>query len=204
MSILAYNGAALCAMAGDGCVAIGSDTRFGIEQQTLATDYGKVYRINDRVFVGLGGLLSDAQTLYQRILFRTNLYKLREERDMKPSTLTHMLSSVLYEKRFGPYFVEPLVAGLEADGTPYLACMDLLGCPECADDFVVGGTCAESLHGACESMYRPGMGPEELFETVSQCLLNSQDRDCLSGWGAVVHVITKDKVITRTLKTRQD
>jgi 20S proteasome subunit beta 3 len=48
------------------------------------------------------------------------------------------------------------------------------------------------------------MDPENLFEVLSQCLLASIDRDALSGWGAVVHIITADGVITRQLKTRQD
>jgi 20S proteasome subunit beta 3 len=34
--------------------------------------------------------------------------------------------------------------------------------------------------------------------------MNAVDRDALSGWGAVVHVITKDGVTTRTLKARMD
>ncbi|KAJ3118571.1 Proteasome subunit beta type-3 [Phlyctochytrium bullatum] len=46
--------------------------------------------------------------------------------------------------------------------------------------------------------------PEDLFETISQALLNAVDRDAISGWGAVVHVITPDGVITRTLKGRMD
>ena len=29
-------------------------------------------------------------------------------------------------------------------------------------------------------------------------------RDCLSGWGATVYIITPDKVITRTLRGRMD
>lgn len=33
--------------------------------------------------------------------------------------------------------------------------------------------------------------PEELFETISQAILNAFDRDALSGWGAVVHVMYK-------------
>lgn len=45
---------------------------------------------------------------------------------------------------------------------------------------------------------------EELFETVSQALLSGQDRDCLAGWGAVVYLITKDRVTARTLKGRMD
>lgn len=34
-----------------------------------------------------------------------------------------------------------------------------------------------------------GMEPEELFETVSQCLLAGFDRDCVSGWGANVYIM---------------
>lgn len=31
--------------------------------------------------------------------------------------------------------------------------------------------------------------PDELFETISQCLLAGVGRDCLAGWGAIVHVM---------------
>lgn len=41
----------------------------------------------------------------------------------------------------------------------------------------------------CESVWEPNMNPEELFESISQALLNAQDRDCLSGWGATVHIM---------------
>lgn len=51
------------AMAGKECVAIASDLRFGVQLQTLATDYKKIYRIHDQLFLGLAGLGTDAQTL---------------------------------------------------------------------------------------------------------------------------------------------
>jgi 20S proteasome subunit beta 3 len=62
-------------------------------------------------------------------------------------------------------------------------------CRELAKDFVVSGTSSESLYGACESMYKPNMEPEELFETVSQALMASVDRDCLAGWGGYVLIV---------------
>lgn len=31
--------------------------------------------------------------------------------------------------------------------------------------------------------------PDELFETLSQCLLSGVDRDALSGWGGIVYVM---------------
>lgn len=204
MSIFEMNGSAIVAMAGKECFAIGSDLRFGVQFQTLATDYRKVYKIHDHLFLGLAGLGTDAQTLFERFKFKHNLYKLREERHMKPCTFGQMVSATLYEKRFGPYFVSPVIAGLEADGSVYIAGMDSIGAVETAKDFMVAGTAPDSLSGMCESMYRPDMDPEELFETLSQCLLSGVDRDALSGWGAIVHVVTKDQVITRTLKGRMD
>ncbi|KAK9846266.1 hypothetical protein WJX81_000387 [Elliptochloris bilobata] len=205
MSIFEYNGAAIIAMAGKECVAIGSDLRLGVQFQTLATDYKKVYRIHDKLYIGLAGLSTDAQTLFHRFVFKHNMYKLREERDMKPATFSQMVSSTLYEKRFGPYFVSPVIAGLDPDTSePYLAGMDTIGAIETAKDFMVAGTAPDSLYGMCESMWRPNMEAEELFETVSQCLQSGSDRDALSGWGAVVFVITKDEVIARTLKGRMD
>ena len=32
-------------------------------------------------------------------------------------------------------------------------------------------------------------GPEELFEVTAQCLMSGQDRDAISGWGAIIHVM---------------
>lgn len=204
LQIFEYNGSAIVAMAGKDCVAIGSDLRFGVQLQTLATDYKKIHKIHDQLFIGLAGLGTDAETLAQRFAFKHNLYRLREERDIKPSAFGQMVSATLYERRFGPYFCQPVIAGLEPDGTPYLCGMDSIGAQETAKDFMVAGTATDSLLGICESLWRPDLGPEELFETVSQALLSGQDRDCLAGWGAVVYVITKDKVIARTLKGRMD
>ena len=59
-----------------------------------------------------------------------------------------MVQNLLYEHRFGPYFVEPIVAGLdEKTNEPYICCFDLIGYDSEAEDFCVAGTCAESLYG---------------------------------------------------------
>jgi len=85
---------------------------------------------------------------------------------------------------------------------------DFIGAPLLPDmetnGFVAAGTCTDQLMGMCESMWKPDLEPEQLFETISQCLLAGADRDCLSGWGATVYIICPDKVITRTLRGRMD
>nr|CAB3445855.1 unnamed protein product [Digitaria exilis] len=161
-------------MVGKNCFAIASDRRLGVQLQTIATDFQRVFKIHDKLYIGLSGLATDAQTLYQRLVFRHKLYQLREERDMKPETFASLVSAILYERR------------------------------ELAKDFVVSGTSSESLYGACESMYKPNMEPEELFETVSQALMASVDRDCLAGWGGHVFIVTPTEVQERVVKGRMD
>ena len=105
MSILEYNGAAIIGMAGKDCVGIASDNRMGIQYQTVAMDFKKIFKMNDRLYVGLAGLATDVQTLDQLLRFRKDLYELREEREMTPMVFTNLLSNMLYEKRFGHTFV---------------------------------------------------------------------------------------------------
>lgn len=60
--------------------------------------------------------------------------------------------------RFGPWFVSPVIAGLEpGTWTPYLCGMDSLGAIETAPDFMVAGTAPDSLYGMCESMHKPDL-----------------------------------------------
>eukprot|EP00429_Kryptoperidinium_foliaceum_P127472 CAMPEP_0176274834 /NCGR_PEP_ID=MMETSP0121_2-20121125/46927_1 /TAXON_ID=160619 /ORGANISM="Kryptoperidinium foliaceum, Strain CCMP 1326" /LENGTH=206 /DNA_ID=CAMNT_0017615037 /DNA_START=12 /DNA_END=632 /DNA_ORIENTATION=+ len=203
--IMEYNGGAIVAMAGENCVGIAADTRHGLRQlMTVGCNRQKIFQLTDQTFVGLAGLATDVQTMSQLLDFRTKLYSLREERTMQPHIVGNMLSSMLYEKRFGPWFTEPVVAGLDKDKKPFLCGFDFIGCLSKADDFVVSGTTADQLFGVCESFWRPGMDKDELFETLSQCLLSAVDRDCLAGWGGIVHIITPDEVITKTLKGRMD
>lgn len=193
------------AMRGKDCVAIASDLRFGVQAQTITTDFEKVFQFNPHMYLGLVGLQSDILTVHDRLVFRKNLYEVRENRAITPKRFAAMLSSFLYERRFGPYFIEPVIAGLDPKTfEPFICNMDLIGCPNNPDDFVVAGTCAEQLYGMCETLWRPDMAPTQLFECISQAMLNAFDRDAISGWGAVVHIIEKDKITKKVLKTRQD
>lgn len=191
-------------MCGKNCVAIACDTRFGIQLQTVATDMPKVFRMTDKLYVGLAGLATDMITVKQVLEYRLKMYRLTEDRDISPKAFSNLVSSLLYEKRFGPYFIEPVIAGLDENNEPYICAMDLIGAPVSTKDFLVGGTSSEELYGTCESLFRANLEPEDLFETVSQALLAGVNRDCLSGWGALVYIISPEGVVVRKLKSKQD
>lgn len=61
-------------------------------------------------------------------------------------------------RRFGPYYTEPVIAGLDPKTfKPFICSLDLIGCPMVTDDFVVSGTCSEQMYGMCESLWEPNM-----------------------------------------------
>ncbi|KAH9975471.1 20S proteasome subunit beta 3 [Lactifluus volemus] len=208
MSIMDHNGGSVIAMAGKDCVAIASDLRLGAGAMTVAMNFEKIFPVTERIYLGLTGLATDISTLRDRFRYLVNMFTIKESRTIEPSTFAHLVSSTLYSRRFGPYFTEPVLAGLERTPSgglkPYIAGADLIGCLNFAEDFIVAGTASDKLFGVAEGLWEPDLGPEDLFETISQTLLNSVDRDAYSGWGAIVYVITPEKVITRTLKGRMD
>lgn len=202
---MTYNGGVVIAMKGKDCVAIAADRRLGAQNHTVSMDFKKIYEMGPHLYIGLPGLASDTITVAQKLKFRVNLYELRENRRIAPKVLGSVVKNLLYEHRFGPYFIEPVIAGLDPiTGQAYVACTDVIGCLEVNEDFAVSGTCTEQAYGMCESLWSPNLEPDDLFETISQALVNAFDRDAGSGWGGVVYIIEKDKVTLKTLKTRMD
>lgn len=50
-------------MKGEGCVGIATDTRLGVNFQTISTAFQKVFKMQDNILLGLTGLASDIITL---------------------------------------------------------------------------------------------------------------------------------------------
>jgi len=204
-SPFSINGGACVAMVGKDCVGIACDLRLGMQALTVSNNYPKIFSFSDSVFLGLTGLATDVATVSDLFRYKVNMYRLREERNISPETMANLVSTSLYERRFGPYFVSPVVAGInQTSGKPFICGFDSIGCIDFAKDFIVSGTASDQLFGMCEGLFEPDLSPDELFETLSQALLSAVDRDALSGWGAHVYIIEKDKVTKRLLKGRQD
>ena len=72
---------------------------------------------------------------------------------------------LLLTNRFGPYFIEPVIAGLE-NGKPFICAMDLLGAACFAKDFVLSGTghspIPASLEGCSPSLCASPLPPSSL------------------------------------------
>ena len=206
MSLDSYNGSSIVGMLGKQCAAIASDCRFGTQYQTVSTNTQKVYKIQDNILMGLSGLLTDCQSFALEMKRKVDLYRIREQIDLTPKLFASLVSTTLYEKRFGPYYVSPVVVGLDIieDFKPFVCGFDSIGCPSSSGQFEISGTASDQLLGTCEAFYRKDMNSEELFQAVGQSLICSVERDILSGYGGVVYVLTPGNISVSQLSVRQD
>ena len=144
-------------MVGKDCVAIACDLRLGLQSLTVSNNFPKIFNYGD-VYLGLTGLATDVSTVSDLFRYKVNMYRLREERQISPQTMANLVSTSLYEKRFGPYFVSPVVAGINrTDGKPFICGFDSIGCIDFAKDFIVSGTSSDQLFGTCEGLWEPDL-----------------------------------------------
>jgi 20S proteasome subunit beta 3 len=144
-------------MVGKDCVAIACDLRLGLQSLTVSNNFPKIFSYGD-VYLGLTGLATDVNTVSDLFRYKVNMYRLREERNISPSTMANLVSSSLYERRFGPFFVSPVVAGIDQkSGKPFICGFDSIGCIDFAKDFIVSGTASDQLFGTCEGLWEPDL-----------------------------------------------
>ena len=99
MSIFEYNGGTIVGMVGKDCVGIAADRRFGKQMMTLTNDFQRVFKMQDDIIMGLSGLGTDVQTFSALMEQQINLYRLKENKPMKPNTFCNLVAYSLFEKR---------------------------------------------------------------------------------------------------------
>lgn len=145
-------------MVGKDCVAIACDLRLGMQALTVSNNFPKIFSYGPSTYLGLTGLATDVSTVSDLFRYKVNMYRLREERNISPQTLANLVSSSLYERRFGPFFVSPVIAGINhTTGKPFICGFDSIGCIDFAKDFIVSGTASDQLFGTCEGLWEPDL-----------------------------------------------
>lgn len=88
---------------------------------------------------------------------------------------------------------------------PYLCTMDIIGAKSQSSSFVCAGVASKSLYGTAEAYWKPNMNEDELVEVCAKAFLSALERDCLSGYGATIYLISSDGSITEyDLECRND
>jgi len=176
-----------------------------------------VFQPHPHVMVAFTGLEGDIQSLKQDLQIqvesktRTTLASSWKKRNISPRAMSSLTSHLLYGRRQAPFYVEPLVVGLETVireekmvCVPYLCAQDVIGAQSISRAFVCAGVASNSLYGTAEAAWRPGLSPDELAHVCGNAFLTALERDSLSGYGAMLYLLDENGVVEMELDCRND
>ncbi len=151
----------------------------------------KVYQIANRIGMTTAGGVGDAQQLARIMTVECSLYQIRRGRAMSVAAASTLLSNILNNNRYYPYYVQLLVGGVDSTG-PSVYSVDALGGAIREEEIVATGSGSPMAFGVLEDRYQKGMTKEAAIALAVRAVRAAIKRDAGSGEGVQVVVITKD------------
>jgi proteasome beta subunit len=152
----------------------------------------KVYQIGDRIGMTTAGGVGDAQQLARLMSVESNLFNVRRGKTMTVGAVATLLSNVLNQSRYYPYYVQLLVGGVDADG-PSMYSVDAMGGATKEEEIVATGSGSPIAYGVLEDQFKKDMKEKEAVGLAIRALKAAMRRDIGSGEDIQVVIITKDK-----------
>ncbi len=172
-------------------VVLGTEKRATMGNFIASRAAKKIYRISDRIALTTAGSVGDAQFLARVVKIETDLYRLRRDRVMSVQSVASLLSNLLNQNRWYPYFVQLLVGGVDSDGGKIYS-IDPIGGAIKEDRVVATGSGSLTAYGVLEDRYSDDMSTEDASELVIRAISAAMKRDSASGDGMDVVRITED------------
>ncbi|KAF3481713.1 uncharacterized protein GIQ15_04472 [Arthroderma uncinatum] len=223
------NGGSTLGIAGDNFAILAGDTR-SVSGYNINTRYApKVFKIGADEVTGEGGHMilcvvgfsADGRALKERLDAIVKMYEYHHNKPMSVRACAQRLSTILYSKRFFPYYVHAILAGVDEEGKGALYSYDPVGSYE--REFCRAAGSAASLmmpfldnQVNFKNQYVPGSGqgnasvarkPEPLSrqgaqELVLDAFTSSVERHIEVGDGLQMMIVTKDGIeeVYRPLK----
>ncbi|KIW17591.1 hypothetical protein PV08_04786 [Exophiala spinifera] len=126
------NGGSTLGITGADFAILAGDTR-STSGYNINTRYEpKLFRIGDeedssRIVLSVVGFAADGHALKERLDAIAKMYKYQHGKPMSVKACAQRLSTILYQKRFFPYYVHAILGGLDEDGKGALYSYDPVG-----------------------------------------------------------------------------
>ncbi|KAF6755904.1 proteasome subunit [Ephemerocybe angulata] len=121
------NGGTILAIAGADFTVIAGDTRQS-EGYSIQTRYApKVFKLTDKAVLAVNGFAADGNMFVKKVKQRLEWYKHAHAKDMPIRSIARLIQTMLYARRFFPYYVYNILGGIEEDGTGAVYSFDPVG-----------------------------------------------------------------------------
>ena len=217
----ADNGGSTLGITGKDFAILAGDTRSTSGYSINSRYTPKVFRIGGDDETGEGahivlsvvGFAADGIALKERLNAMVKMYKYQHGKNMSVKACAQRLATLLYSKRFFPFYVQTILAGLDEEGTGALYSYDPVGSYE-REQCRAAGAAASLIMPFLDNQvnfknqYTPGTGEglnlqakeptplprEEVEKLVRDAFTSATERHIEVGDGLQVLIVTKDGI----------
>lgn len=162
----------------------------------------KILVLDDHIVMTVAGVWGDAQALGRYLRAEFKLFQLQNNRKISVKGAASLVSNILQNSKFYPYFVQLIIAGYDDDG-PAIFTLDAIGSSEEEKKFFSTGSGSPMALGVLEDSYREGMSVQEGSKLGYRAVKAAIGRDIGSGGNAIdVGIITKKGIEIKRLEIK--
>ncbi|XP_026560941.1 proteasome subunit beta type-1 [Pseudonaja textilis] len=207
-----FNGGTILAIAGEDFVVVASDTRLSEDYAIHSRESPKCYKLTDTTVIGCSGFHGDCLTLTKILEARLKMYKHSNNKIMSSGAIAAMLSTILYSRRFFPYYVYNIIGGLDEEGKGAVYSFDPVGSYQ-RDSFKAGGSASAMLQPLLDNQVglknmegarQLPLSLEKALQLVKDVFISAAERDVYTGDALKICIITKDGIKEESFPLRRD
>jgi len=150
----------------------------------------KLYQIDEHMALATAGLVGDLQVLARYLNAEANLYRLKRDGQMPIKSAATLMSNILNQRKFYPYYVQLILGGFDAAGS-HVYSLDAAG-GAIPDKYTAGGSGSPYVFGVLEDNYKDDLTTDEGIDLAVRAITAAKNRDSSSGGMISVAVITKE------------
>lgn len=200
------------AIAGDDFAVVAADTRLSSGYSIHTRDQNKLFKLSGTTVLASSGCWPDVLAFTSLIKARMQSYQQTHNKTMSTTAVAQMMSILMYNKRFFPYYISNILAGVDSEGKGCVYSYDPIGHCERAT-YRAGGSSGPLLQPMLDNQigYRNMQGvdkipvsQEKAVQLIKDLFISAAERDIYTGDAVKISLITKDGVKEETLNLRRD
>lgn len=214
------SGGTILGIAGEDFAVLAGDTRHTVGYSINSRYEPKVFSAGDNILISANGFSADGEALISRFKNQMKWYHFNNNKKLTLKSAARFIQHLLYGKRFFPYYVHTIIAGLDEEGKGAVYSFDPVGSYE-REQCRAGGAAASLIMPFLDNQvnfknqYEPESNGtakrelkylklEEVIELVRDAFSSATERHIHVGDGLEILIVTKDGVRTEYFDLKKD
>jgi 20S proteasome subunit beta 6 len=202
----------IVAIAGDNFAVIGADTRLSAGYSIFTREHSKLFKLTGKSVLASCGNWADSDMLSSLLKGRVKQYAdTHENKEISLNALAQLMSTMMYGRRFFPYYVSNILAGIY-EGKGYVYSYDPIGHCE-RHTYRAGGSSSALLQPILDNqvglknMAEKPTAPltvDRAVSLVTDAFISAAERDIYTGDGVQICIVTEQGTEERFVPLRKD